>query len=56
MNLLNPREPDWQRKVVERGAWLVQLVKHVTFDLPVVSSSPMLGVKIILKIFLNFFN
>ena len=29
-----------------RGTWLAQLVEHVTFDLRVVGSSPMLGVEI----------
>ena len=35
------------------GAWLAQSVEHVTLDLEVVGSSPMLGVEITLKIFLN---
>ena len=29
-----------------RGTWLAQLVEHVTLDLRVVSSSPMVGVEI----------
>ena len=34
------------KKMRKRGTWLFQSVKHVTFDLWVVSSRPMLGVKI----------
>ena len=33
-------------KVGDRGAWLAQLVENLTFDLGVVSSSPMLGVEV----------
>ena len=32
--------------ISERGAWLAQLVEHVTLDLGVVSSSPTMGVDI----------
>ena len=31
------------------AAWLAQLVEHVTLDLGVVSSSPMLGVEVTLQ-------
>ena len=31
----------------ERGLWLAQLIQHVTLDLGVISSSPMLGVEVI---------
>lgn len=31
------------------GAWLAQLVEHMTIDLEVVISSPLLGVEIYLK-------
>ena len=31
------------------GTWLAQLVEHMTFDLGVVSSSPVLGIEITLK-------
>ena len=33
----------------EWGAWLAQSVKHVTLDLRVVSSSPMLGIELTFK-------
>lgn len=32
-----------------RGMWLVQSVEHVTLDFRVVSSSPTLGIKLIVK-------
>ena len=32
-----------------RGAWLAQLVEHVTLDLQVVNSSPMLNIELTLK-------
>ena len=38
------------------GAWLAQLVEHVTFDLGVMSLNPMLGAEITFKIFLNLKN
>ena len=34
------------KKTMLRGTWLVQSVEHVTFDLRVVNSSPMVGVEI----------
>ena len=35
------------------GAWLAQSEEHVTLDLRIMSSSPMLGIEVILK--KNFF-
>lgn len=34
---------------MERGGWLAQSVKHMTFDLGVISSSPTLGVELTKK-------
>ena len=36
-------------KISIRGIWLAQSVEHVTIDLQVVSSSPMLDTEITLK-------
>ena len=37
----------WDLSFPEKGgAWLAQLVEHVTLDLRVVNSSPMLGIEI----------
>ena len=40
------RERKRNRKLLVRGTWLAQLVKHVTLDLKIGSPSPMLGVEI----------
>ena len=40
-------------KYYGRGPWLAQLVGHMTFDLGVVSSSPVLGTELIFKKYFN---
>ena len=40
------RKKEESKMIPGLGAWLAQLVEHVTLELWVVSSSPMLGVEI----------
>lgn len=49
VNVLHITELDTQKWLRWGGAWLVQSLEQATLNLEVVSSSPQLGVEIILK-------